>query len=115
MGKIFLDIESNEFVTEEQLAEEYKTLKNDGDTEAETFSDYLNNCMTTENGTLIFIEDMDAYQMENRVEKILRRDYELCDYEVDIAVTDICCRCFSVTGKPDIEDLEEYIAEYMDR
>ena len=48
----FYDTENNEYITIEQLEEEYNELKATGNTEAETFSDYVSNCMWWNNGTL---------------------------------------------------------------
>ena len=48
----FYDTENNEYITIEQLEEEYNELKATGNTEAEIFSDYVSNCMWWNNGTL---------------------------------------------------------------
>ena len=50
--RTFYDTENNEYITIDQLEKEYEELKADGNTEAETFKDYINNCMTWNNGTL---------------------------------------------------------------
>lgn len=41
----FRDTESGEVITLSELKAEYKQLYADGETEAETFSDYLTNCL----------------------------------------------------------------------
>ena len=41
----FRDTESGDIITLSQLKAEYKQLYRDGETEAETFSDYLKNCL----------------------------------------------------------------------
>ena len=48
----FLDIERDEVITLEELRAEFEDLKASGDTESETFEQYLTNCMTKNNGTL---------------------------------------------------------------
>ena len=50
--RTFHDIEYDEYITFEQLEREYEELKAQRQTEAETFSDYVSNCMTYNNGTL---------------------------------------------------------------
>lgn len=52
--KLFFDTEWNEVITEKELLEEYKELKETGNTEAETFEIYISNC-TDKNGTLEII------------------------------------------------------------
>ena len=111
---LFYDFENYEIITEEQLYAEYMELKTEGNTETETFADYVENCMDYNNGALERYRYIN-HLMENKVEEVLRRDYILENSEVIEAVEDIVYRCFSVTGKPKIDDLEDYIAEYMDR
>jgi len=41
----FRDAESGDIITLSQLKAEYRELVRDGETEAETFSDYLENCL----------------------------------------------------------------------
>lgn len=48
----FYDLELDEIVTLAELREEYEALKSYGDTEAESFEEYLSNCMYWNNGTL---------------------------------------------------------------
>ena len=48
----FYDIETEKVITFEELKEEFQQLKASGDTESETFFDYLSNCMTYNNGSL---------------------------------------------------------------
>lgn len=43
--KSYRDIETDEIMSLEDLRKEYHTLKSSGDTEAETFNDYLSNCL----------------------------------------------------------------------
>ena len=52
MERTFYDTENNEYITITQLENEYNELKANGNTEAETFKDYMNNCMWWNNGTL---------------------------------------------------------------
>ena len=49
--RTFIDNETNEVLTLEDLKAEYTNLYYNGETEAETFKDYLTNC-TSKNGTL---------------------------------------------------------------
>lgn len=49
----FIDIESNEIITEKQLFDEYLTMKNTQPLEYwYSFSDYIENSLTIHNGTL---------------------------------------------------------------
>ncbi|MGL6174898.1 MAG: hypothetical protein ACRC1P_09875 [Cellulosilyticaceae bacterium] len=48
MRKLYYDVETEETLTEDELRSEYKTLAENGDTEAESFSDYLSNCLESE-------------------------------------------------------------------
>lgn len=50
--RTFYDTEYDEYITFEQLEKEYEELKAKRETEAETFGDYVSNCMTYNNGTL---------------------------------------------------------------
>ena len=42
---MYHDIETDEVLTLEELKSEYEVFKASGDTEAETFDDYLSNCL----------------------------------------------------------------------
>lgn len=48
----FYDTEHDKVITLEELQAEFEDLKASGDTESETFEQYLSNCMTYNNGTL---------------------------------------------------------------
>ena len=50
--RTFYDSEYEEYITIDELEKQYKELKANGDTEAETFKDYINNCMWWNNGSL---------------------------------------------------------------
>lgn len=49
-SRVFVDEQGNQ-ITSEELYKEYQLLVNDGETESETFADYLENCIS-KNGTL---------------------------------------------------------------
>lgn len=49
------------------------------------------------------------------IEHFIRQEYDLTDEEINDAVEDIVCRCFSVTRIPLVEELPNYIAIYMNR
>jgi len=59
--------------------------------------------------------DLTTRQWYGLVEHILRQDYELTEEEIAEATDDIFYRCFTITSKPTVEELTNYIAEYMDR
>lgn len=48
--------EGNNIYSKRDLEVSYYELKASGDTEAETFKDYLKNCMSEENGCLEYLE-----------------------------------------------------------
>ncbi len=48
---MYRDTESGEYLSEEQLRQEFIVLKSKGETEVENFGQYLNNCLD-KNGTL---------------------------------------------------------------
>ena len=50
--KLFFDIESGELVTSAQLFHEWQMNVANGNTEPCTFPEYIQNCMTSHNGTL---------------------------------------------------------------
>ena len=50
--RIFYDSEYDEYITVSELECQYKELYANRETEAETFKDYINNCMYWNNGTL---------------------------------------------------------------
>ena len=49
------------------------------------------------------------------VSYFLRNDYDLTEEEITEAAEDIVCRCFVTTRPPLVEELPNYIADYMDR
>lgn len=53
-NRLWLDIETGELVTEAQLRREFIELQEDADSEygEVTFEQYINNCLTINNGTL---------------------------------------------------------------
>lgn len=53
--KMYYDIETQEYITLDQLKNEYKVLWVGGETETPTFEGYLANC-TSKNGTLIEVK-----------------------------------------------------------
>ena len=52
MYTLYKDIESGNVVFRNELKQEYESLKRDGETEAETFGNYISNCTTRNGGTL---------------------------------------------------------------
>ena len=48
----FYNIETEEIINLAELMTHYDTLRAENETEAATFSDYLENCLTRNNGTL---------------------------------------------------------------
>lgn len=59
--------------------------------------------------------DLTLNQWCGLVAHFIREDYDLTEEEIEDAADDIVCRCLSVTGVPLVEELPNYIAEYMDR
>ena len=55
--KILRDIETGEEFTMEEIEAEYERLKRDGETEAETIGDYIEN-ITDHNGTCEWIDEI---------------------------------------------------------
>ena len=53
-------------------------------------------------------------QLHRIVEQLIRYEYDLTDEAIKDAVDDIVGRCF-IYGIPKIDELEEYIATYMNR
>lgn len=49
------DIESDDILTLDELKQEYHMLVNNGIIVDQTFDEYLNNCLTRNNGTLEII------------------------------------------------------------
>jgi hypothetical protein len=49
------------------------------------------------------------------VEHFIRQAYCIDDEDITEATDEIVGRCFSVTGIPKFDTLEDYIAEYMNR
>jgi len=54
--KRFYCIETGEYITQEQLEKEYQEFRQEGTATEENFSEYLNNCMTENNGSLDTLE-----------------------------------------------------------
>lgn len=57
MERKFRDVETNEVLSLEFLRKEYEVLHAAGESEAESFDEYLDNCMTRNNGTLIEVAE----------------------------------------------------------
>ena len=53
---MFHDIETDEYISYEDLQKEYEELYKNGHTETETFKDYLRNCLS-KNGTLEYVNN----------------------------------------------------------
>lgn len=83
----FRDVEHNEIITIDELEAEYKELYANGETEAETFSDYIENCMTYNNGCLENMSDL-GFDYKNEIVtlgEVLERNgkvREFCECEV---------------------------------
>jgi hypothetical protein len=52
MYTLYKDIESGDIIFRNELEREYKSFKESGNTEAETFGNYISNCTTRNGGTL---------------------------------------------------------------
>ena len=59
--------------------------------------------------------DLTLNQWCGLVAHFIREDYDLTEEEIEDAADDIVCRCLSITGIPLVEELPNYIAEYMNR
>ena len=59
--------------------------------------------------------DLTVKQWCGLTEHFIRQEYVLDDEEITDAADDIVCRCFSITRTPLVEELPNYIAEYMNR
>ena len=53
---LYKDIYTGEIFTREALQSEYEALRESGDTEAKTFSEYMKNC-TDKDGALVIVKD----------------------------------------------------------
>ena len=67
---IFRDTETGEEFTYEKIEAEYERLKHDGETEAETIGDYIEN-NTAPNGTCEWIDDLVVNIILKLIEKIV--------------------------------------------
>ena len=63
INQMFWDIEAEEIISLNQLKQEFKELKKDGNTEAKNFKEYLNNCLH-KNGTLEPYKNQDFTEAE---------------------------------------------------
>ena len=79
----FRDVEHNEIITLDELKAEYKELYANGETEAETFSDYLDNCMTYNNGCIENMSDLGFdYEKENvTLSEVLERNGKVREFD----------------------------------
>lgn len=59
--------------------------------------------------------DLTEKQWIGLTEHFIRQDYDLTDEEISEAAEDIVYRCFVTTRIPLVDELPNYIAEYMDR
>jgi flagellar hook-basal body complex protein FliE len=67
----YVDTETWQLLTENQLLSEFLELKKGEETEAENFANYLSNCMTRNNGTLETVEKV----TEEEIRHMLHDEY----------------------------------------
>lgn len=60
--RMWFDIETQEIVTETDLAYEFNMAKGDGEYDGITLEDYIENCQTRANGTLMEITNAYLFQ-----------------------------------------------------
>lgn len=60
--RMWFDIESQEIVTEDDLKYEYNIASGDGEHDGITFEDFVENCQTRANGSLMEIENAYLFQ-----------------------------------------------------
>ena len=105
-------IENADFTKDLKLHKVYVIdIDDEGNLTHTQSSDYL----TTEelsNNEIILTQE----QWYGIVEQLIRYEYaDLTEEEITEATDEIVGRCFSVTGIPKFDTLEDYIAEYMNR
>lgn len=61
--RYWFDIESQEIITENDLKYEYNIASGDKEYKGVSFEEYINNCLTSANGTLMEIKN--AYLFEH--------------------------------------------------
>lgn len=66
--KKYYDFEREIFLSESDLEAQYNELKATGDTEAETFAEYRNNCMYHNDGTLVRTDSAEYARMKEEHE-----------------------------------------------
>ena len=105
-------IEDADFTKDLKLHKVYVIdIDGEGNLTHTLISDYL----TTEelNNNEISLTQDQWYKI---VEQLIRYEYaDLTEEEIAEATDEIVGRCFSVTGIPNFDTLEDYIAEYMNR
>lgn len=83
------------------------------DDEGHLVQTYILNCFSTEDlkdNAVNFTEP----QWYGIVVHFIRQAYDLTEEDIEMAAEDIVYRCFAY-GVPTIEELPEYIAEYLNR
>ena len=73
--KIYFDIETDEYVTEKQLFDEYKQAKKEDSTIDYDFTHYVNNCLTINNGSLYTVKQK-IEQLKNQVDILVTEQKE---------------------------------------
>lgn len=88
----------------------YEVMIDDEGRLTETYEAYAFTDEELKNNAVNFTQS----QWYGIVEHFIRQDYDLTELQINGAVMDIVDRCFAY-GIPTIEELPEYIAEYMNR
>ena len=116
-NSVYLDMFSSEFVTLEQLEKEHEQLKRDGETESETFDDYLANCLYLNDGALYPVADC---VVRNDCHVGIRLSFADCIYimreQLHIEKSDVSEMCVAYTYKLNHitrPELIEIVNEYM--
>ena len=70
-GKVYVDTETNEILSKADLKAEYIRLKQAGETETETFEDYLKNCLS---------KNIFCVCVKNEMQKLSEKSHEIILY-----------------------------------
>lgn len=96
----YFDIDREKLYTLDYLVQDYNRLKAENETESETFKEYLNNCMTYNNGSL------DIYKVRTfKSMKAIENFLQTIDYEF------IECYILKYDSKRYIDEYNEMVYE----
>jgi len=117
--RYFYDFENYEFLTEIRLRNEFEDLKKSGDTEAETFEQYVSNCNWRNDGNLEEISERiyNGRFAKDEINNWILRNTDLdvyVDIDLETSTNYYCLRCEDETYcEIELYNVLKMISDYL--